>query len=243
MKGVKRFGKRGKLSPQYVSPYRILSRYGKVAYELELPTDLESVQLAFHLFLLRNTKVPMVKVLWRNKSIEGATWEAEADMYTKYPHLFSVNSNSAQESETVTTKGNMYQYDTILTLFTSMDMSRNNLFGDIPITLTRLVGLRSFNFSKNNLTGRIPNDIGDMKVLEYVDLSKNPLNGQIPLRFSSLSNLSYLNLGDNNLSVPYRNAILSLSMARPYHIGLLEFDNWENGPLRDVPILQRSTEN
>ncbi|KAM3324255.1 hypothetical protein P3S67_005406 [Capsicum chacoense] len=104
------------------------------------------------------------------------------------------------ESETVTTKGNMYQYDTILTLFTSMDISRNNLFGDIPITLTRLVGLRSFNFSKNNLTGRIPNDIGDMKVLEYVNLSENQLNGQIPLRFSSLSNLSYLNLGDNNLS-------------------------------------------
>ncbi|PHT59611.1 hypothetical protein CQW23_01974 [Capsicum baccatum] len=104
------------------------------------------------------------------------------------------------ESETVTTKGNMYQYDTILTLFTSMDMSRNNLFGDIPITLSRLVGLRSFNFSKNNLTGRIPNDIGDMKVLEYVDLSESQLNRQIPIRFSSLSNLSYLNLGDNNLS-------------------------------------------
>ncbi|KAK4339199.1 hypothetical protein RND71_040661 [Anisodus tanguticus] len=104
------------------------------------------------------------------------------------------------ESAKVTTKGNMYQYDTILALFTSMDLSSNNLSGDIPISLTRLVGLRSFNFSKNNLTGRIPNGIGDMKVLESVDLSENQLYGQIPQSFSSLCTLSFLNLSDNNLS-------------------------------------------
>ncbi|KAJ8529125.1 hypothetical protein K7X08_035960 [Anisodus acutangulus] len=104
------------------------------------------------------------------------------------------------ESATVTTKGKTYQYDTILALFTSMDLSSNNLSGDIPISLTRLVGLRSFNFSKNNLTGRIPNGIGDMKVLESVDLSENQLYGQIPQSFSSLCTLSFLNLSDNNLS-------------------------------------------
>ena len=37
MKGVVRFGKKGKLSPKYVGPYKILKRIGKVAYELELP--------------------------------------------------------------------------------------------------------------------------------------------------------------------------------------------------------------
>ncbi|KAK4339211.1 hypothetical protein RND71_040673 [Anisodus tanguticus] len=104
------------------------------------------------------------------------------------------------ESATVTTKGKTYQYDTILALFTSMDLSSNNLSGDIPISLTRLAGLRSFNFSKNNLTGRIPNGIGDMKVLESVDLSENQLYGQIPQSFSSLCTLSFLNLSDNNLS-------------------------------------------
>ncbi|KAH0721415.1 hypothetical protein KY290_000415 [Solanum tuberosum] len=104
------------------------------------------------------------------------------------------------ESAMVMTKGNMYPYDTILALFTSLDMSSNNLSGDIPISVTRLAGLRSFNLSKNNLTGKIPNDIGDMKVLESVDLSENQLYGQIPQSFSSLSTLSYLNLSDNNLS-------------------------------------------
>ncbi|KAK4721364.1 hypothetical protein R3W88_011597 [Solanum pinnatisectum] len=89
-----------------------------------------------------------------------------------------------EESAIVTNKGNKYQYDTILALFTSMDMSSNNLSGDIPLSLTG-----SFNFSINNLT-----------VLESVDLSKNQFLGQIPQSFSSLSTLSFLNLFDDNSS-------------------------------------------
>ena len=42
---------------------------------------------------LRNKEVPLVKVLWQNQSVEGASWETEADMQTKYPHLFSANSD------------------------------------------------------------------------------------------------------------------------------------------------------
>ena len=37
MKGVMRFGKKGKLSPRYIGPYKISKRVGNVAYELELP--------------------------------------------------------------------------------------------------------------------------------------------------------------------------------------------------------------
>ncbi|WMV41126.1 hypothetical protein MTR67_034511 [Solanum verrucosum] len=53
MKGVMRFGKKGKLSPSYVSPYRISKRIGKVSYELELPTDLAAVYPVFHISLLK----------------------------------------------------------------------------------------------------------------------------------------------------------------------------------------------
>ncbi|KAJ8574271.1 hypothetical protein K7X08_026076 [Anisodus acutangulus] len=116
---------------------------------------------------------------------------------------YSFYIGNVRESAMVTTKGNMYQYDTILVLVTSMDVSSNNLSGDIPISLTRLAGLKSFNFSKNNLTGRIPNDIGDMKVLESVDLSENQHSGRIPQSLSSLSTLAYLNLSDNNLSAEH----------------------------------------
>ncbi|WMV59814.1 hypothetical protein MTR67_053199 [Solanum verrucosum] len=53
MKGVMRFGKKGKLSTSYVGPYRILKRISKVAYELELPADLAAVHPVFHISLLK----------------------------------------------------------------------------------------------------------------------------------------------------------------------------------------------
>ena len=53
MKGVMRFGKRGKLSPHYVGPYQILKKIGTVVYELELPTSLGSVHSVFDVFILK----------------------------------------------------------------------------------------------------------------------------------------------------------------------------------------------
>ncbi|WMV13607.1 hypothetical protein MTR67_006992, partial [Solanum verrucosum] len=44
---------------------------------------------------LRNKEIASVKVLWRNHLVEGATWEAEADMKSRYPHLFPSTPNQA----------------------------------------------------------------------------------------------------------------------------------------------------
>ncbi|WMV45618.1 hypothetical protein MTR67_039003 [Solanum verrucosum] len=48
-----RFGKKGKLSPRYVGPYHILRCIDKDAYELDFPNYLASVNLIFHVFLLK----------------------------------------------------------------------------------------------------------------------------------------------------------------------------------------------
>ncbi|KAH0728122.1 hypothetical protein KY284_003987 [Solanum tuberosum] len=53
MKGVVRFSKKGKLSPRYVGPYKVMRRIGKVAYELELPSEMDLVHPVFHVSMLR----------------------------------------------------------------------------------------------------------------------------------------------------------------------------------------------
>ncbi|XP_070032168.1 uncharacterized protein [Nicotiana tomentosiformis] len=53
VKGVMRFGKKGKLSPRYIGPFEILKKIGEVAYELALLHSLSGVHLVFHVSILR----------------------------------------------------------------------------------------------------------------------------------------------------------------------------------------------
>ncbi|KAL9673779.1 hypothetical protein QQ045_030041 [Rhodiola kirilowii] len=53
MKGVMRFGKKGKPSPRYIGPFEILEKVGNMAYRLALPLTLSSVHLVFHISMMR----------------------------------------------------------------------------------------------------------------------------------------------------------------------------------------------
>ncbi|GJX74559.1 hypothetical protein Tco_0313154 [Tanacetum coccineum] len=52
-KRVVRFGKRGKLNPRYVRPFKVLEKVGKVAYMMELPQELSRVHHTFHVSNLK----------------------------------------------------------------------------------------------------------------------------------------------------------------------------------------------
>nr|GEX22613.1 putative reverse transcriptase domain-containing protein [Tanacetum cinerariifolium] len=52
-KGVIRFGKRGKINPRYVRPFKVLEKVGSIAYKLELPQELSRVH---NTFLVSNIK-------------------------------------------------------------------------------------------------------------------------------------------------------------------------------------------
>ncbi|GJZ44754.1 hypothetical protein Tco_0592350 [Tanacetum coccineum] len=52
-KGVIRFGKRRKLNPLYIGPFKILAKVGTVAYQLELPEQLSHVHSTFHVSNLK----------------------------------------------------------------------------------------------------------------------------------------------------------------------------------------------
>ncbi|KAK1424318.1 hypothetical protein QVD17_19645 [Tagetes erecta] len=52
-KGVIRFRKRGKLSPRFIGPFKIIARVGQVAYRLELSDELSGIHNTFHVSYLR----------------------------------------------------------------------------------------------------------------------------------------------------------------------------------------------
>ncbi|GKF86045.1 hypothetical protein Tco_0253872, partial [Tanacetum coccineum] len=52
-KGVVCFGKRGKLNPRYVGPFKVLGKVGSIAYKLELPEELSRVHNTFHVSNLK----------------------------------------------------------------------------------------------------------------------------------------------------------------------------------------------
>jgi hypothetical protein len=64
MKGVKRFGVKGKLAPRYIRPFTILEKCGTVAYKLDLPPSLTGVHDIFHESQLKKClKAPVDVVL------------------------------------------------------------------------------------------------------------------------------------------------------------------------------------
>ncbi|PRQ29561.1 putative leucine-rich repeat-containing, plant-type, leucine-rich repeat domain, L [Rosa chinensis] len=103
-------------------------------------------------------------------------------------------------------KGVEYEYTSILPLVNTIDLSSNNLSGEIPEEMRNLSNLGSLNLSRNLLTGKIPEDIGSLQRLQTLDLSCNHLHGPIPLSMTDMTLLSKLNLSYNDLSGPIPSA-------------------------------------
>ncbi|XP_052874547.1 uncharacterized protein LOC128280443 [Gossypium arboreum] len=53
-KKILRFGWKGKLSPRFIGPYHILKCVGPVAYQLDLPPELDQIHDVFHVSMLRH---------------------------------------------------------------------------------------------------------------------------------------------------------------------------------------------
>jgi hypothetical protein len=53
MRGVMRFGKKGKLNPRFVGPFKMTQRVGRLAYRIALPPDLVGTHDVFHVSIIR----------------------------------------------------------------------------------------------------------------------------------------------------------------------------------------------
>ncbi|KAG4213232.1 hypothetical protein ERO13_A01G041966v2 [Gossypium hirsutum] len=102
----------------------------------------------------------------------------------------------------VTMKDRDIEPTTILTIFTTIDLSNNNFSGKIPSNIGELKSLEERNFSHNNLVGCIPSSIGLLTNLEWLDLSSNQLACRIPQKLLDLAFLEVLNLSCNKPEGP-----------------------------------------
>ncbi|THU73301.1 hypothetical protein C4D60_Mb04t21370 [Musa balbisiana] len=82
----------------------------------------------------------------------------------------------------------------------NLNLSYNQLNGNIPPTVSALSNLVSLDLTANRFTGRIPVEIGSMKALQFLNISENQISGPIPLSLSNLSRLTEMQLEDNKIT-------------------------------------------
>lgn len=116
-----------------------------------------------------------------------------------------------QNSVTVTFRGLDVELENSLDIFSSLDLSNNGFWGEIPEEIGQLKFLDTLNLSHNGLIGPIPSMFANLEQLESLDLSFNKLSGHIPQELTALTFLSVLNLSYNNLvgEVPQANQFLT----------------------------------
>jgi hypothetical protein len=100
MKGVSRFGVKGKLAPRYIGPFPMLERYGPVAYRLLLPETLSAVHNVFHVSQLKKClRVP-------DRTIEVTNVALEPDLtYSEHPVRVHYSTNTPIATHTLQQNG------------------------------------------------------------------------------------------------------------------------------------------
>ncbi|XVE63843.1 hypothetical protein DITRI_Ditri07aG0053700 [Diplodiscus trichospermus] len=164
-------------------------------FEGQIPDELCSLSYLAILDLAHNKLSGTIPKCFMNLSAMAANQNSSNPISYAFGHF-----GSSLETLLLMIKGILLEYSSTLQLVTSLDLSDNNLSGEIPAEITYLLGLRFLNLSSNHLTGMIPKNIGNMRLLESIDLSWNQINGEIPPTMSALTFLSYLNLSHNNLT-------------------------------------------
>ncbi|PNT62451.1 hypothetical protein BRADI_4g03660v3 [Brachypodium distachyon] len=85
-----------------------------------------------------------------------------------------------------------------LTHLRVLNLSMNNLEGDIPGSLSGCAALRGLDLGVNYLSGSMPSSMGLLSKLIFLNVTHNNLTGDIPMSFSNLTALTKLSLQSNN---------------------------------------------
>ncbi len=84
-----------------------------------------------------------------------------------------------------------------------VELMDNNLTGTLPTDIGDLgIGLRTLDLSENEIAGQIPGDVATLTGLQRLWLDYNELVGSIPAELGNLTNVGWLYLNSNDLSGP-----------------------------------------
>jgi hypothetical protein len=96
VRGMKRFKVKGKLSPRYIGPFKILERKGEVAYQLELPDSLSDMHDIFHVSQLKKClRVPEEQLPMEELNVN------EDLTYSEYPIMILKTSHRITRSKVI----------------------------------------------------------------------------------------------------------------------------------------------
>ncbi len=153
-------------------------------------------------------------------STDGDNWANNSG----WPTAAFFNANPLPPTEIDMASWHGVNIDIITGCINIIDLSNNNLNGNIPLELSNLSNLQVLNLSANQLNGSIPPELvnltnltalwlysnqlsgniptvlGDLSRLVHLDLSGNFLSGGIPVTFGNLGQLEFLSLADNLLT-------------------------------------------
>ncbi|KAH1206821.1 Receptor-like protein EIX2 [Glycine max] len=137
---------------------------------------------------LSNFTAMRERTVIRRKIVTGQRW------------TYGVISSDVYDSNVLLMwKGQEYLYLNPEFLLKSIDLSSNDLTGEIPKEVRYLLELVSLNLSRNRLRGEILPEIGNLTSLEFLDLSRNHLSGEVPSTLSKIDRLAVLDLSNNYL--------------------------------------------
>ncbi|KAM3280432.1 hypothetical protein ACQJBY_047304 [Aegilops geniculata] len=192
--------------------------YGHIPEELTKLVNLQHLDLAYN-----NLTGSIAKSIVNCKGMIATRNDYNYAVYSALGYGWSVGLNDFTYTENVmvVTKGQERLYTGEIMYLVNLDLSCNNLGGDIPEEIGTLVELKNLNLSWNTLSGKIPENIGALVQVESLDLSNNELSGKIPPSLSALTSLSRLNLSYNNLTgeVPSGDQLQTLEDPEYIYIG------------------------
>ncbi|PHT31750.1 ATP-dependent 6-phosphofructokinase 7 [Capsicum baccatum] len=100
-----------------------------------------------------------------------------------------------------TTKHNTYSYEgRVVDSMAEINLSNNQLSGEIPRELCNLTAMQALNLSSNDIIGTILSKFSNLQKIESLDLSYNKLSRRIPPQLVDLTTLAVFSVAHNNLT-------------------------------------------